>query len=50
MRVRILEILFDDLAAEPQGQGECMYDIRVWIGGSRGPPWRYALLASAPTI
>jgi len=27
MGVRILEILFDDLAAEPQGQGECMYDI-----------------------
>jgi len=27
MRVRILEILFDDLAAEPQGQGECMNDI-----------------------
>ena len=25
-------------------------DSRVWIGGSRGPPWRYALLASAPTI
>jgi len=25
-------------------------DRGVWIGGSRGPPWRYALLASAPTI
>jgi len=25
-------------------------DLGVWRGGSRGPPWRYALLASAPTI